>query len=334
MKLPPPYTQTLFVELIRFTPGVPENSGGRRSPPLPGQPMEELPSRGMPLTNGNASQAPPHPRVPHHHMPHAAHHPHRSAPIPPPNPYENGKPIGIADPSSNRHVPPPPPWSTQMWSNAAVTAPPPGARPHPDARSPHIPSPHPSTSSSPQSSASRKRKYPEDVPSHPQDERMGSSFSPGPPKRRQASDTPQPAATTPRSTQGLSPSLAMLVSPGPNDIRSPSQTRPPPPPPPYVGRPIAPGAMPPSANGRIVDDRPPRAHPHASPHAPPHTSPHVAHAPTHQSPHALPQTSRKLVYTDMHPDQAREYVHGGQRSPPDDYRAVPPPPQSSMHPRR
>ncbi|KAH9912394.1 PLU-1-like protein-domain-containing protein, partial [Fomitopsis serialis] len=158
MKLPPPYTQTLFVELIR------------------------------------------------------------SAPIPPPNPYENGKPIGIADPSSSRHVPPPPPWSNQIWSNAGATAPPPGARPHPDPRSPHATSPH-VANTPPQSSAVRKRKYPDEVPPHTPDERLGRSFSPGPPKRRQPSDTPQPASTsTPRSNQGLSPSLAMMLSPGPNDI--------------------------------------------------------------------------------------------------------------------
>ncbi|KZT71516.1 hypothetical protein DAEQUDRAFT_724032 [Daedalea quercina L-15889] len=320
MQLPAPYTQTLFVELIRFTPGVPENLGGRRSPP-PGQPVEELLPRGPSLTNGSASQA-PHPRVPHPPAPHAPHS-HRSAAIPPPNPYENGKPIGIADPSSSRHVPPPPPWSNQIWSNAAATAPPPGARPHLDTRSPHITSPH-VTSTPPQSSASRKRKYPEDVPPHTPDERLGPGFSPGPPKRGQASDTPQPVSTTPRSNQGLSPSLAMLVSPGPNDVRSPSQSRPPPP---YASRPIAPSALPPSASGRVVDDRPPRPHPshassHASPHAPPHASPHAPH-----------QTVRKLVYTEVHPDRAGEYVHGGQRSPVDDYRPIPPPPPS-MHSRR
>ncbi|KAH9833659.1 PLU-1-like protein-domain-containing protein [Rhodofomes roseus] len=313
MKLPPPYTQTLFVELIRFTPGVPENSGGRRSPPA-GQPVEEMLPRGLPLTNGSSSQA-PHPRAPHPPVPHAHHHSHRSAPVPPPNPYENGKPIGIADPSSSRHVPPPPPWSNQIWSNAGATAPPPGARVHQDARSPHITSPHVGHTP-PQSAAPRKRKYPDDVPPHTPDERLGPGFSPGPPKRRQASDTPQPAATTPRSNQGLSPSLAMMLSPGPNDIRTPPQSRAAPPS--YSSRPIAPNALPAGASSRMVDDRLPRSHPHASPHAQPHTSPHVPH-----------QNVRKLVYTEVHTDRAGEFGHGGHGSPPDDYRSIPP-----MHPRR
>ena len=154
MKLLPPYMQTLFVEPIRFTPGVPENSVGR-SPP-PGQPVEKLSPRGLAPPNGTAPQALPHPRVPHPPVPLVAHLPHRSALIPPSNSYENGKLIGIADPSSSRHLPPPPPWSNQIWSNAAVTAPAPGARPHPEAHSPHITSPHVSTSLSPTSS-SRKR---------------------------------------------------------------------------------------------------------------------------------------------------------------------------------
>jgi len=319
MKLPPPYTQTLFVELIRFTPGVPENSGGRRSPPQ-GQPVDEFLPRGLPSTNGSSSQA-PHPRAPHPPVSHASHHSHRSAPIPPPNPYENGKPIGIADPSSSRHVPPPPPWSNQIWSNAGATAPPPGARTHPDPRSPHATSPH-VANTPPQSSAARKRKYPDEVPPYTPDERLGRGFSPGPPKRRQPSDTPQPASTTtPRSNQGLSPSLAMMLSPGPNDIRTPPQSRPPPS---YTGRPIAPNALPASGSGRVVvDDRPPRSHPphppHASPHAPPHASPHAPH-----------QNVRKLVYTEVHPDRAGEFGHVGHGSPPDDYRSLPPP----MHSRR
>ncbi|KAG1805191.1 PLU-1-like protein-domain-containing protein [Suillus subaureus] len=98
MKMLPPYTQTLFVELIRFSPGQPD------------------------LNNGNA---PASRSVPAHTMSHIAepgpstHHRHshiHSAPMPLPTPptpvYEL-----VRQPSANgHHVPPPPPWQSRPQS--------------------------------------------------------------------------------------------------------------------------------------------------------------------------------------------------------------------------
>ncbi|KAF9814375.1 hypothetical protein IEO21_05109 [Rhodonia placenta] len=166
MRLPPPYTQTLFIELIRFVPGVPENVG-----------------------------------------------PRKLSPSTPPVVIENGR----GPSSTGASNPPPPPWTNQLWSNAGATAPPPLARP-PD----HLRSPHPSSHITPQATPqpSRKRKYPDEMP--PPDERVPPvPYSPAPrsPKRRQASHTPQPA---PRTSQGLSPSLAMMLSPNPVDTHGPN----------------------------------------------------------------------------------------------------------------
>ena len=47
MRLPPPYTQTLFVDLIRFTPGQPDNIAAN------GAPMSAPPTRTMPGSSAN-----------------------------------------------------------------------------------------------------------------------------------------------------------------------------------------------------------------------------------------------------------------------------------------
>lgn len=240
MRLPPPYTQTLFIELIRFVPGVPENVGPRKLSPSST------------------------PRAPEHAVrPHSSHtnvpHPHSSHRPAPPVVIENGR----GPSSTGASNPPPPPWTNQLWSNAGATAPPPLARP-PD----HLRSPHPSSHITPQATPqpSRKRKYPDEMP--PPDERVPPvPYSPAPrsPKRRQASHTPQPA---PRTSQGLSPSLAMMLSPNPVDVRTPPRPHPG-----YSGRPMAP-TMSSGSSGRISDESP------------------------------LPSgSSRKLVYTEVHADR-------------------------------
>ncbi|CCM06448.1 uncharacterized protein FIBRA_08712 [Fibroporia radiculosa] len=250
MQLPPPYTQTLFVELIRFVPGVPENLGSRRLSPLPPHALPPPNMSGLMPHPGPSHTRPSHPG----HAP-PPHPPSQRALPPSPLPYENGRPSA----SSGHHVPPPPPWSNQIWSNAGATAPPPWARSHPEPM-------HSPLTTPPQSS--RKRKYPEDA-AQPPDERLATGFSPVPrsPKRRQASHTPQPV---PRNSQGLSPSLAMMLSPVPPDARSPPRA----PPPLYPGRPLAPMAS--GSSIRMSDE----SHP-----LPP------------------PQGVRKLVYTEVRPDR-------------------------------
>jgi hypothetical protein len=88
-KLPRPHTQTLFVELVKYTPG-------ETSPP-----ESSSSSRPLSVVDDRASRhsVPP---SPHHHQPQS--------------------------PELNRHVPPPPPWSSR-WSNAATAASPPTGAP-------------------------------------------------------------------------------------------------------------------------------------------------------------------------------------------------------------
>lgn len=266
LRLPPPYTQTLFVELIRFTPGQPDNvaagaSNGSSTPhTLPAISGHSSVSNG---TNTPQSRLPSHaPRSSHsnghghshghghghsHSHSHSHSHGHGLGPPPVSNhalkstspiiPYERGRSSGAA---SSHHVPPPPPWTTaSRWSNAAIAAAPPTARSHPGMEPLRSPLQTP-----PQSS--RKRKYADD--GAPQHEERSISLITSPmqssPKRQHSSSshTPQPP---PRSNQGLSPSLAMIMSPSSNDIRSPHQNHGPyGPPPPHAPRvPVPPTRM-------------------------------------------------------------------------------------------
>ncbi|KAI0775906.1 PLU-1-like protein-domain-containing protein [Trametes elegans] len=230
MRLPPPYTQTLFVDLIRFTPGQPDNvaSNGALPPPL----ARNLPPPGngpppMPLANGSSA----HPRAMHPHPhPHAHAHTHHAhgpshGPVPPPpsgSPYDMAR---VAGPSSQ--FPPPPPWAaTSRWSSAAAAAAPPGARPMPPMQpmQPLQPNGEPLRSplqTSPQ--MSRKRKYPDDVPPPgAPDERLAPAPLIHSPKRMHSTQsTPQPSAARPNP--GMSPSLAMMLAQAPGDPRSPTR---------------------------------------------------------------------------------------------------------------
>src|SRR6266478_5227133 len=98
-ELPPPYTQTLFIELIRFSPGQPDTV----------------------LANGSSSHssgttlAPNHP--PNHPLPTNGHsfHPRTLPPPPPPrapiHPYSPPHRVNV--PAA--HMPPPPPWEIK-WT--------------------------------------------------------------------------------------------------------------------------------------------------------------------------------------------------------------------------
>ena len=88
-KLPRPYTQTLFVELVKYTPG-------DTSP--------QEPSTSSRPHSGADDRATRHsiPPSPHHHQ--------------------------SQSPDQNRYVPPPPPWSSR-WTNAATAASPPTGAP-------------------------------------------------------------------------------------------------------------------------------------------------------------------------------------------------------------
>ncbi|KIK29056.1 hypothetical protein PISMIDRAFT_516418 [Pisolithus microcarpus 441] len=178
--LPPPYTQTLIVELIRYTSG---SSEVVNCPPAP-----------------HSVLTPPLPRPPES-GPSASHRlSHTPLPLPtPPTPvYELSR-----QPSANgHHVPPPPPWSTQ-WHNIT-------SNPTPTRRSevPEYSLPPPPLSLSPHSG--KKRKFADESP--PPEARGSRS----PKQTRRLPQTPilPPASVPARAMQQtLSPSLAMIVSP-------------------------------------------------------------------------------------------------------------------------
>lgn len=223
-KMLPPYTQTLFVELIRFTPGQPEGANG--APHQRGLPAPSMPRSADP---GPSSS---------HHRHHA--HPHHSPlPLPtPPTPvYELARP-----PSNGHHVPPPPPWSSQ-WHN--ITPTPAGPR----RRSEAPEQPHPAPLPISPHGGGKKRKFvddsptPPDVPHGHSGPGSGSGSVSGSRSPKQARRHPQTPVLPPASVptramqQTLSPSLAMIVSPvdtepSPRPSSSvPYGSAPPPPPP-------------------------------------------------------------------------------------------------------
>ncbi|RPD66829.1 hypothetical protein L226DRAFT_529234 [Lentinus tigrinus ALCF2SS1-7] len=245
MRLPPPYTQTLFVDLIRFTPGQPDNAGANGSAPPSGSGSASSASappdgrfgsgsasasgfrsttRIPPMDGGYVEMTRPPPRQMHHQSSHPPRSHSSSAPSPANGHFENGR----ASASSSHQVPPPPPWAaTSRWSSAAAAAAPPGpSRP--------IPPPPPSDSMrSPITGV--KRKYPDDMPSPhathathaphvpphmPPDDRLAPAPTLRSPKRLQASQQPPSQPSTSRNP-GMSPSLAMMLSPQGSDPRSP-----------------------------------------------------------------------------------------------------------------
>ncbi|KAL4256714.1 [histone H3]-trimethyl-L-lysine(4) demethylase [Pleurotus pulmonarius] len=99
-KMPPPYTQTLFVELVRFVPGQPEFS-----PPSGPAPRPSIP----PIPQGN-----PMPHIPSPHDKHT--------PMQLPAPSASFSPPSMV----SQHVPPPPPWS--RWGTVTTPSRPPSTQ--------------------------------------------------------------------------------------------------------------------------------------------------------------------------------------------------------------
>lgn len=205
MKMPPPYTQTLFVELMRFTPGQPDSMTGGNgigsSRSMASSSSIGLPPYGMPLPHPRAGLPPP---PSHHHAP-----PIAPRPPSPMMPYDQGRPRSRG---GSVHVPPPPPWSSRSsrWSNAAATAPPPTSRSHTQDGNSPIESP---------GGQSRKRKHSGDVSPIGSSEGLPIQI-PSPtvqpsPKRRSTLQTP-PMHTSPMHTPTMHTPLqtsAMHASP-------------------------------------------------------------------------------------------------------------------------
>jgi hypothetical protein len=185
-KMPPPYSQTLFVELIRFTPGQPE----------------------VAPTNGATARAPS--------SLHSSPRSHSSHPISSRHPllHHGSPPIHIPmevfpDPAHPNHIPPPPPWS--RWGTMSTPGRPPSThrRQSTSARS----TPQPPASS-------KKRKHVDDMSATEGLSRVSSSssISAGPASKRRAVPVPHPSqindvSSPPRLMQSISPSIAKLLAP-------------------------------------------------------------------------------------------------------------------------
>ena len=274
MKMPPPYTQTLFVELIRFTPGQPDNmnagtGGGSSSRHSISGPSHAIPIHRLPQPQ-------------QYYHPHG--HPIAPRPLSPVITYDQTRPIST---NGQPHVPPPPPWTSRAaggsrWSSAAATAPPPTARSHGhDGLSPT------------NSPTSRKRKYPDDsVPGSSNDHPAGpvSPSSQPSPKRRSTLPTPPmhppmmptppihpPAIHLPMHPVAMHPSTYPQAMAPPGMMHPPPHMQPPPHIPilqqhmPHPGPP--PVAMPPPINGQPVPLPPLQPGVHTSPIQPLRTPP-------------------------------------------------------------
>lgn len=227
-ELPPPYTQTLFIELIRFSPGQPDTVLANGPSTHPSSSSSHVSHPVLP-SNGHSyhprTLPPPPPRAPiHTYSP----------------PHQINAPAG--------HMPPPPPWEIK-WTRpvpAPASAPPP---PPPASTAPSTPALSssvrrlsissaaapivnddkrlPTVDPLTPPSASRKRKYPEgDAASEraspyesPSYKRHTPAAEPLPPtaptssSSSSSSSAPAPAPPGHRATQTLSPSLAMIMSP-------------------------------------------------------------------------------------------------------------------------
>jgi [histone H3]-trimethyl-L-lysine4 demethylase len=188
-----PFTQTLFVELVRFVPGQPDN----------------VPTNGS--VTRSVSTRPPAPSP--SSRPHALSHPlsqpsHAASTSATPAPTHSTSTLDLRGPISvvNPHLPPPPPpWS--RWGTVSTPLRPPSTlrrQPTDHARS-----------TPPQSS--KKRKHAEEVNGDDATKASSSSRARSP-KRRVNAETPPsvptpPSGPTARPTQALSPSLAIMLSP-------------------------------------------------------------------------------------------------------------------------
>jgi histone demethylase JARID1 len=202
MKMLPPYTQTLFVELMRFTPGQPDglytNGHSHRH-------------SGTPTMGRQAVAAAPSP-----HSRHIAHPPMQASP--PLNGFVSDRPMTIA----SQHVPPPPPWS--RWST--MTVPPAVTLPQG-----HVPTPPSSrkrkfVDATPagmaESSASAKRNKPQ-TPSNPSPRPSQTVSSPSLAKVLAPSDSqpsPRPTASTSMPSNQLPPSINSTPSRTSTPVRS------------------------------------------------------------------------------------------------------------------
>ncbi|KAG6910147.1 hypothetical protein DXG01_012906 [Tephrocybe rancida] len=184
-KLPPPFSQTLFVELLEYSWGASHTTRPVTTTPRSSTSNHHTP-RSIPSHAGPSNRD--HYLTPHSPPMSRSH----------PNETPNGSP-------SSQYTTAPP-WS--RWTTVSTSGPPPVAQ-H---RHNDYPAPVPQ-----QAYPSRKRKHFEDVSSPEDLSRVNSSASSGPPPKRRPPVPPAQLSSPPdapvRHVQTLSPSLAMIVSP-------------------------------------------------------------------------------------------------------------------------
>jgi histone demethylase JARID1 len=174
MKLPPPFTQTLFVELVRFVPGQPDNvtvsgsSSRTSSTPMarqPATPIEPSHSRPIHVTPGSPATS-------------------------------VQTTFDVTRASATSHHVPPPPWS--RWGTMSTPSRPPSTqRRQPPGETPR---------GTPQPSRKRKHIDPSEDPAVATSSTRRRILPQAP--------VPQHLSSAPkRPVQTLSPSLAMIVSP-------------------------------------------------------------------------------------------------------------------------
>ncbi|KAF4619159.1 hypothetical protein D9613_004962 [Agrocybe pediades] len=232
-KMPAPYRQTIFLELVDFQPGsglegdVATANGAPQLPPGPGLQMGHPQAPTGLRTHASKGNGQAFIHSPHSAQASSAHHATSSG---------NGNFSAV--PAPNVYAPPPPPWS--RWGTMSTPAMPPSTqRRSANGETSRTKTPQPGSSS-------RKRKHVDEgdqlqlVPQHPQqqqvtnhkpeeDIRLSSSTVP---VKRHAGPTLTPTPLSPpRPTQNLSPSLAMLLSPTNQEVHTSPRTNLPPMPP-------------------------------------------------------------------------------------------------------
>lgn len=169
-----PYTQTLFVELMRFTPGQPDgiytNGQSQRHSGTP-----SIGRQAMATAPAPHSRQAPHPPI------------HNSPPV---NGFITDRLMGVTSP----HVPPPPPWSRWSTTSVAPAAPP-------------LQSSRPGGPSIPIPTSSKKRKFIDTTPSDMAPESLLKRTRPQTPT---TGLSPRPAVSSPSLAKVLAPSDSQI----------------------------------------------------------------------------------------------------------------------------
>ena len=226
--LPPPYTQTLFIELIRFSPGQPDTVLANGSSSHPGGTSfapGHLPSQ-PPPANGHtyhprAQPPPPPPRAPIHPYspPHRINVPAAHMPPPPPWEIKWTRPVPPSASAAANSTPASSSSVGRLSISSSSTVPVPAPAPAPaaaavvyeDIRLPAVPPLTPP-------SASRKRKYPEgDVATG-----RTSPYGSGSPSYKRP--TPTPASAEPMDHHTPSQTPAFAPRPAPSSSSSSSSS--------------------------------------------------------------------------------------------------------------